>query len=297
MSSPSRHAAHARDPNRALTGYAYSKKCARHASCYARPCALRATRTRPRSRAGAGSPLRGWEETSGGFKTARGIFEPPYFEVWYNTRMIKANSIRAKIIENYDEQGFRRLSWQELALKIGTTEKYLSRLASKMSKEGLLPETPEARAKRLQRSLAARERLQKQGAVGDPSGAPKSASESIPDALEGITHLSGAMPRPQRLKVLSDIARNGIDIAKIQAITRLEEMERAAGTSYGPPPPTTSEDMVRLIVELLRSIDPEVVAAAVEELKNEREAAQKAIEDAAKVAADPRNRTMGGRST
>ncbi len=212
--------------------------------------------------------------------------------------MIKPNSMRANILANYDEQGFKRLGWKEFALKFGTTEKYVQRLSSKMSKEGILPETPESRAKRLQKSLAARTRAQAQGALGGQQGAPKSGYTAKPGALDGILNLAGAMPRGERLRILSEIASSGQDIAKIQAITRLEEFERAAGTNYGPPPPTTKEDTVKLLVELMRSIPAEWVAEAIGEHNGaaEPETAPKEVpESSSEEPLEPSGGILGGR--
>jgi hypothetical protein len=178
--------------------------------------------------------------------------------------MIKANSLRAKILENYDDHGFRRLSWRELAEKTGSKERYLARLSRQMAADGLLPETPESRALRLRKVLAGRKAHENRRAGTSTAGSSKKGYTGKLGGLASVLTLPGGMPREDRLRILAQIAETGPDIARIQAITKLEEFERAAGSSYGPPPPTTQEDTVALMVELLRSVNPDWAKEAIE---------------------------------
>lgn len=190
--------------------------------------------------------------------------------------MSKANLIRAKILANYDKWGQPIKKLTAIAAEANTTAAYVHALASRMAKAGLLPVTP---AEQERRSKAREKALRNLGREPEPSPeAPPTRDplqvDSSPslDVLDGIVKLPGNMTRDQRIARLADIARNGTDIAAIQAVTRLEEMERAAGTTYGPPPPTTREDTIILMVELLRSTNPEWVQAAIEAYNESRRA-------------------------
>lgn len=74
---------------------------------------------------------------------------------------------------------------------------------------------------------------------------------------------SPVMSRDERLKVLSLLAKTAPDAVKVAAVAKLEEFERAAGSQFGPPPPSSREAVVNYLCELLDGIDLELVQEAI----------------------------------
>jgi len=186
--------------------------------------------------------------------------------------MSQASQIRELIRQNYTESGEKLLSWPEFAKRHNFPLNSVHAQVRYLRAGGLLPETVSDQMRRFNQSRAWAKKIGREPRV--PSPPPRSDSEASLSVLDGITSLPGAMPREERIKQLSSIARGGSELGSISAMKHLEEMERAAGTSYGPPPPTTKKDTIALIVELLKSTKPEWVAAAIEAYQNEQAEAE-----------------------
>lgn len=187
--------------------------------------------------------------------------------------MSKADIIRQHILSNFTADGVKILTWRDLAIRHDVDRAYMMALVGRMKRQGLLPESEAEQTKRLRQSVAAKKRLRQLGMPVTPSGPLGDDSGASLDVLDGILNLPGSMPREERIKKLSNIARSGSELAQIKAMQFLEEMERAAGSSYGPPPPSSREDTIALILELLRSIDPSWVKEAIDDYSRTSEEA------------------------
>jgi hypothetical protein len=182
--------------------------------------------------------------------------------------MSQASQIRDLIRQNYTAAGEKLLSWPDFAKRHDFNLNNVHAQVRYLRKAGLLPETV---AQQMRRFSQSRAWAQKHGGVPSvPSPPPRSAPEASLSVLDGITSLPGSMTREERIKQLSTIARSGSELGSISAMKHLEEMERQAGTSYGPPPPTTKKDTIALLVELLKSTKPDWAAAAIEAYINEQ---------------------------
>jgi transposase-like protein len=156
--------------------------------------------------------------------------------------------VRKIIMRNYDKTGRIAVRWTALANRKGITPRTLRRYIAQMREDKLIPaagqswETVEAKGKKR--------------------------------TLDGIVALRGAKTREERVEILSQIADSGSDISKIQAIKALEDMEAAAGLLIGPPPPTTSEDTIALVLEVLSSVAPEHAKEAWTQYVNTQKSAE-----------------------
>jgi hypothetical protein len=181
-----------------------------------------------------------------------------------------SEQVRNFIIDNFDPTGRQILRWSELARKTGISSRTLSHYIKRLRTEGKIPEPRKPHTKI----------------------AHETWKSGNTNPLEGITSLKGAKTREERIAILSNVASLGADIAKIQAVRLLEEMEASAGLQYGPPPPTSRTDTVALLVELLSSTNPQYVQEALEiyaKAQSEQEA------EAQEGPADSSDSGMGGR--
>jgi len=181
----------------------------------------------------------------------------------------KADKIRAAILANFKGDTTIR-EWKEIAKECDTTLNYVTKLVTQMRDKDLIPRNSRSEGmkgfnERQRRILEAQKRTialktEKYKKVPLPTGKLDRGE------IDGLTKLSGSISRARRVQILSNIAENSNqDLSRITAVVKLDEMERQAGTNYGPPPPTTREDTVKLVVELLRSTRKEWVQEALNE--------------------------------
>jgi len=175
----------------------------------------------------------------------------------------QSQKIQELILSNY-AQGQKVESWRTIANKEGFDYQYFLSIVSRMKRRGQIPEEPiQAQRRKSQSKSAHRKDFSKYPPPTAPTALPPAPEQSIGE-LDGLINLKGAMPREERLRQLSYIARNGSELGRIKAMDALEQAEKAAGSSYGPPPPTTKDEVVPLIVQLLKSTKPEWVQEAIE---------------------------------
>lgn len=198
----------------------------------------------------------------------------------------KISSQRTKraIIENL-EAGPTRKPWAEIARELGIETKTIYRRLAMMRQNGTLNADNSINDEVFKgtRPSATRRRQTEAEAAKPKVLTPE-------ELLTQITE-TPVMDRTQRLKTLSWIANNGVDAVKVQAISKLEDFERAAGSQYGPPPPTTDADIHENLVLLFSGLPAEQVLAAYKEAYE-----QKPQETAEISAPDPSSSGLGGRA-
>lgn len=139
-------------------------------------------------------------------------------------------------------------------------------------------------------------RLKKQAEMGTPAVSeevydrpvpPNRASKKLSaEALLAEIDSSTVMTKEQRLKTLSYLANNAPDAVRVNAIAKLEEFERAAGAQFGPPPPTTDEEVVTYLTELFDGIHIPLIQKALDN-----------VQKAPTVTSEASPDSMGGRDT
>lgn len=194
----------------------------------------------------------------------------------------EVSRLRDLILQNFDAFGFRKRQWKEIAEEEHCSLRSLMRQVQELRNAGAIP-----KPKRVGEHA--------RGRTAKPAKFRKAGMEA--SKLDGIVNLKGALTREERISHLSEIVENGADLPRIQAIKLLEDLERASGLQYGPPPPTTKADTTALIVELLLSIKPDWVQEALNEYNRALEAKENPPETAESVPSDPSSSDVGGRST
>ena len=159
-----------------------------------------------------------------------------------------------RIKSNLDDHGMSIVPWPAFAREADTKLNTIYSILSDLRQSGEAPR-PKSAGRRWSREPKG------DGPKPKSPKAPKLpnlTAEALLAQLEGQT----LTDRTKRLQILSWIAENGTDQARIRAIETLEDLERVAGSQYGPPPPTTDEDIHTHLVALFRGLSPEQVAKA-----------------------------------
>ena len=165
---------------------------------------------------------------------------------------ISEQGTKRAIIENL-EAGPLRKPWAQVAADLGIKTTTIYRRLALMRQNGMLNNDNSINDEVFKGT--------RPSATARRKAVEAKKTPTMEEILEQIEQTE-VMPRDQRLKTLSWIASNGVDVAKIQAIAKLEEYERAAGSQYGPPPPTTDADIRKNLLELFAMLPAEQVHSA-----------------------------------
>lgn len=162
-------------------------------------------------------------------------------------------TVRLQVLENALSE--KPLKWRDLAHLIGVAPASVYRTATRLRAEGLLPKSP----------VKIRDKTAYASELRDLTPDPPPGTPTFWEAKDVVEVVnSPVMSESDRLRRLSEMARNGADAISIAAIKALEDLGRSRGTTVGPGPPLTVDDQITRLSRLMLAVGPEVAARASE---------------------------------
>lgn len=103
----------------------------------------------------------------------------------------------------------------------------------------------------------------------DPLAVAQALTQAATQAPPALIQAGEGLTIPQMLTVLADLAQNGGQPYRVQAIKALADLQAAykPEAHLGPPPPLTDEERVVRLSRILDCCTPKVIAAALERVQ------------------------------
>lgn len=153
-------------------------------------------------------------------------------------------TIREALLHNATLPEWQRLTAPQLAQRLGVVVQSVYVAASNMRGQGVLA----LKSARPPRDVPG------SAAVVDSFKLAQDMADQEPPPLDDVN----VMTKDERARKLSHIGRTAPAAVAVNAVTRLDEMERTSGITVGPPDPMTDQDRAERLARILMVCGPEV---------------------------------------